>query len=303
MCIAIYTPPNKFIEEEVLHNCWTSNDDGAGLLFAYDGILYAHKELNNFNAFYDYYKAMFDLFGKKTAFVLHFRIRTHGLVNSDNCHPYFVTEELAFVHNGILNLKPPLKSDMSDTAYFNDIILKRLPPGFLESPGIHDLLGLYCSGNKLVFMDNTGHVTIINKHLGEEADGVWYSNASYKSRIYCAPYGTSDPFDAYNRNKYSMYNWGKQINSISSVDCRSESVKKNCDEINGSYDEFSWVNDFYQQEKTSILPTYELKPQYCEWCNEQLESEEEIETKLCKPCLHYLASEGLVPDGGIPRDG
>lgn len=182
MCIAIHAPREKELSRESLEICWENNNDGAGFMFAHDGELYVHKELVSFNSFYKHYKKMYDKFGAESPFVVHFRIRTHGEVDLVNCHPHMVNDNLGFAHNGILSkIVVPVTSDLSDTILFNQTILQQLPPLALNNPAVISLLKSFCSGNKLVFLDNQGNSLIVNKNLGEEDNGIWYSNTSYKT--------------------------------------------------------------------------------------------------------------------------
>lgn len=61
------------------------------------------KELKNFNTFYEYYSTLRKEF-KKTKIALHFRIANIRKHRSYNIHPFYVNENLAFMHNGIINI-------------------------------------------------------------------------------------------------------------------------------------------------------------------------------------------------------
>jgi hypothetical protein len=188
MCIAIFQSMGKEISREHLQNCWDANDDGAGVCWAYEGKLYVYKELKNFDTFYDYYKHLVDTIGATSPMMLHFRIRTHGLISLENCHPQFITDNLAFIHNGILSslVNIPKTSTKSDTGEFNEQILKQLPGDFLSYPGVLKMLEYCCKGSKLVFMDGQGRYLILNEGAGDWVDGVWYSNTSWKTKAYTA---------------------------------------------------------------------------------------------------------------------
>ena len=122
---------------------------------------------------------------RKTA-ILHFRIKTHGNYDAENCHPFHVTPNLVFAHNGVI-YKMPYDKDKSDTALFNELILQNLVRVYgkriLFDPRFKTILEGFSTGSKFVFLDNTGQVSIINEKDGEWNSKCWFSNNSYKTRV------------------------------------------------------------------------------------------------------------------------
>lgn len=176
MCIAIYNN-NDLLTKKTLNNCWTSNDDGAGMLWVQDGQLQTFKELKSFKVFWKKYREVREI---TTKVVLHFRIRTHGHVNVDNIHPFIVDDTVGFVHNGIISEFSDYTSPYSDTWHFNEF-LKTMPKNFTKSNAVvtllQDYIGTY---NKLVFLNSDNEVTIINEKAGIWDGESWFSNNSYK---------------------------------------------------------------------------------------------------------------------------
>ena len=56
MCIAILKPEDKVLSKDTLEECWNSNPDGAGFMYAENGKLHIHKGLMSFSSFYRAYK-------------------------------------------------------------------------------------------------------------------------------------------------------------------------------------------------------------------------------------------------------
>ena len=73
MCIIVHQPAEKFIDKKILENCWNNNLDGAGLCYAHKGKIYIHKELVSFEAFYNFYKNVWNLVAQESDIILHFR--------------------------------------------------------------------------------------------------------------------------------------------------------------------------------------------------------------------------------------
>jgi hypothetical protein len=178
MCIAIVQTKNKTMSKRNLENCWHNNDDGAGILWAYDGKLYCEKELGKFDRFYKMYSQIVKFYGD-VPILLHFRTATHGDISLKNTHPFFVSRQLAFIHNGIFwGMEHETKSD---TFLFKEL-LQGLPPNFLEDKNLSKLLRLAVSGNKVVFLSSSGRYTIMGN--GHWKDGIWYSNTDYEQKKY-----------------------------------------------------------------------------------------------------------------------
>jgi predicted glutamine amidotransferase len=202
MCIAILKPDGEKIKKDRLSTCFTNNDDGAGYMFAKDGTLHFFKGFFKFNEFWKSYVKNVVKNGNPMA-AIHFRIKTHGKTNVDNCHPFKINENLGFIHNGIINM---VKTDpkRSDTSMFNDLVLKKLPENFIRNSAITSLIEESIGTSKLVFLDSKGQYLISNESLGKWDNNVWYSNTTYKwcFTYYNQPvYGYSLGSDSYKKSK------------------------------------------------------------------------------------------------------
>lgn len=186
MCIAIYKPEGKIIPYATLKECYDANPDGAGFMYAEDKKLHIEKGFFSLQSFYEAYVKHQD---KKA--VLHFRIKTHGKIDTTNCHPFAVNSSLAFVHNGIISGFGD--SDHSDTIGFNHGVLQPLVNKWgnlaLFQDPMKDLIESRIGYSKLIFLDRHGNHNILNEAKGIWDDGVWYSNNSYKP--YVAPITTN----------------------------------------------------------------------------------------------------------------
>ena len=169
MCIAIYKPAGKTLLRTALKNCYLNNDDGCGFIYAEDGVLHWFKAVNSFRKLWRAYKKI-NPHDKNV--VLHFRIRTSGKCDITNCHPFFVNDNLGFVHNGIIS-ELPNDDKLNDTQMFNSLILKQLPDNWLDEPVLRSLVEHRIGTlNKMIFLDNTGKVDILNEAQGAWDDGV-----------------------------------------------------------------------------------------------------------------------------------
>lgn len=189
MCIIIAVPSGKNVSKQTIKRCWQNNPDGGGFMYNKDSKVKVFKELNSFNRYYKEYTRAKEENGK-SAFVLHFRISTHGVINETNCHPFLVSPSLGFAHNGIISAAPYSKN-FSDTFMFNETILKQLPSGFLGKKVYTDLLTNYIGyGSKLAFLDFKGNITLVNESAGVWDEGIWYSNKGYNYAKYYDVGGT-----------------------------------------------------------------------------------------------------------------
>lgn len=179
MCIAILNKKNVTLKRDLLETCWDNNRDGAGLAYPNEGKMTVFKELKSFDRFYDKYKSIRSTY--KGNMLLHFRIATHGAVAEENCHPFLVNEQMAFIHNGIISNVGASK-DKSDTICFNEKVLQLLPPNFVDNAGMRLLIEEFIGNSKLVFLDVEGNYTIYNESKGEWNNECWFSNQSYKPK-------------------------------------------------------------------------------------------------------------------------
>ena len=177
MCIAIMKSENKKINKATLQRCYNANPDGAGFMFAENKKLTVKKGYFTFKDFYKEYKPH-----ENKQVLLHFRIKTHGPINKNNCHPFLVNNSLGFIHNGIISGYGDNKE--SDTIAFNNAILKKLVAkhgnnSLFDDPMV-ELIENVIGYSKLVFLDRHGNYRIMNESKGDWHDGVWYSNSSWK---------------------------------------------------------------------------------------------------------------------------
>ena len=122
--------------------------------------------------------------------LFHSRITTHGGTTVENCHPFQVGSDTQTVvaHNGMLPIDA--KNGRSDTRIFAESLFPSWGgPSTLNSKKMRKKLAKFAAGSKLVFLSANSDVqndyTIINEKDGSwDADGVWWSNTSYKYSRY-----------------------------------------------------------------------------------------------------------------------
>lgn len=189
MCVAIFKPPGKIIPKETLRLCFERNADGAGFMYPLEGKVIVVKGLFTFAAFWKAYKEHVLATHAGVGAVIHFRIGTSGKKNEVNCHPHVVAEDLAFVHNGILSSYAKSQSEFSDTIHFRDEIIKPIydvmGQEMFRNPAVRTLVEDHITTSKMIFLSGSGFAWMLNKRLGTEIDGVWYSNTIWQP--YVAP--------------------------------------------------------------------------------------------------------------------
>lgn len=202
MCIAIYKPAGVTLSKELLKTCFENNDDGCGFAYineSHTGIrkIFIKKTLD-FEIFWRQYLRATKV-NHDSPFLIHFRIKTHGPVDRDNCHPFMVDDEVAFIHNGIISGVGSDKKK-SDTRLFNEKVLQKLPVGWENNEAIKVLVEDFILRSKLVTLDIDGNVQIFNEDLGGWSEGCWFSNDSWKPR---KPYVS--PSRGTNKSTFLLY--------------------------------------------------------------------------------------------------
>lgn len=183
MCLIITGASNKIREtllytNSLLDDIYESNSDGVGIMYANKrGLKVVKKICRSIHELYNFISNMPD---DDRNMAIHFRMKTHGDIDLFNCHPYSVVEEeVAMMHNGILdtgNKKDPSKSDtwhfIQD--YLVDTVIEA--PAVVHANGFREMVGEFIGNNRFVFMDKHGTMSHVNFHQGIEHDGMWFSN-------------------------------------------------------------------------------------------------------------------------------
>lgn len=198
MCIVVCKPKNIELPKKcVLEECFRSNPDGAGYMFAKDGTVHIKKGFMTFDSFY---RSLLRDYSKELAFVLHFRIGTMGLNVPELTHPYPLSKNMSVLretesecpigvaHNGIISLTTVysymnnhVEPDYNDTMKFitdyMSLIIKD-KKFYKDDDTIELIKKLVGTSNKFALLDGDGHITTIGYFI--EEDCIKYSNTSYE---------------------------------------------------------------------------------------------------------------------------
>tara|TARA_R100001530_G_scaffold34481_1_gene26963 strand:- start:851 stop:1564 length:714 start_codon:yes stop_codon:yes gene_type:complete len=228
MCIAINSTSGTTPKRRELEISFENNPDGIGYCFAKDGKLVIRKAFFKFEEFYQSYLSD-NIQGQNK--LIHFRIATSGLIDELNCHPFKITDEIAFIHNGII----PHYGDKeeNDTLQFCKEMLRPIFNEFgvdvLKRKSFRKTLIQLIGNSKLAFLDNNGNSYIINEKMGHSKNGIWFSNGTYKE------YGN---LVGYYPNNYH-YDYEHCIECDSKLDVGEYEVCNECEDLT-EYD--GWGN-------------------------------------------------------------
>ena len=186
MCIIAMIPAGKQINKNTLENMTNNNPDGSGIAWIQDNKIKTYKTMDN-DKFINKALEIQSKFCKDSDILIHCRIATSGKTDLDNCHPFKISKDTVFAHNGILNCVEATNK-VSDTRMFNKALLKQLKPEFLDNVTTRKLIGEIIRSDKLAFLTVNPKLKrnsyIINRDLGEKENRVWFSNDSYKEKTY-----------------------------------------------------------------------------------------------------------------------
>lgn len=174
MCVILHRLKGNNISEKHLLKAKDFNPDGFGIMYVENNKVLFEKGFIKDNELLDKIKELGD-----REFVLHFRIKTHGKIDKNNCHPFPVGNGVYMMHNGQLFIKTPNK-DKSDTFHFADY-LKKHRFDINNKQHLNSIEKTQCSHkvykNRLVFMSNKKVV-----RLGDWSmlDGNYWSNLRWK---------------------------------------------------------------------------------------------------------------------------
>lgn len=191
MCVAILQKVGVRIDPQKLDEGAYMNKDGAGYSFWNPNT--EKVEIRRALKWEDI-RGMFirdvDEFGGVSPFTIHFRIKSHGLICKENCHPFRMKDGGSFIHNGVIFI-PDIPEEQSDTRWFVSKVLDRLPRDWqtdkIWATMVQEMLGggskavgLWPGGEYVIFgatrgqwEDKDGHRTTV-----EDEKAVWFSNNS-----------------------------------------------------------------------------------------------------------------------------
>ena len=200
MCILIKHSAQTSFSDALLRDFFTHNPDGFGIMYGDGKKLHVTKTMGSVEEVIQLYRDIAE--GRDC--VIHYRMRTHGNTDLDNCHPYRVTDDLWMAHNGVLatgNKSDPTKSD---TWHFIENIIKPIAEADIDlifdadwQAMIGTMIG---TNNKFAFAHSDGRIAVINEKSGINYANAWLSNTyawsaeqfgavSY-AKSYSYPYGS-----------------------------------------------------------------------------------------------------------------
>lgn len=176
MCILIHHTEKTEFSKALLEDFYAHNSDGFGLMFGDGNKIHVTKSLGTVEETI----AIYNDLAKGRDCIIHYRMKTHGKIDMNNCHPYRITDELWVAHNGILSASNPVDKDMSDTWHLIEYVLKPIAVNNMEQffdPKFQEYLGaMIGSNNKLGFCHADGRSFIINEKSGVNYKNAWLSN-------------------------------------------------------------------------------------------------------------------------------
>jgi hypothetical protein len=131
MCVIAIKPEKVAIGIADIRQCWDSNPDGAGVMFTTPNGVRIIRGFTNPEILAQTLGSL-----KANQVVIHYRLRTHGKIDTDNCHPFpiravtttpnnrGITARLGIVHNGIISGWGD--TERSDTRQLVEDVLERI---------------------------------------------------------------------------------------------------------------------------------------------------------------------------------
>ena len=187
MCVAILKPLGmRLPSQDVLHDCWIANSDGAGIAISHADSkrVDIEKGFMVWGDCKDYLKTLRDI--ENCAIALHFRIGTHGGISAANCHPFPLVADrtalqslriiyhTAVIHNGVFRLPADRMphADMSDTAHAVAEMAKTSPERWWQGNQA------VVAGNKLCVLRPHGRYSLLGEWKASK--GCFFSNLNHE---------------------------------------------------------------------------------------------------------------------------
>lgn len=190
MCILTFIKPGITPDTDLLLRGALVNPDGHGYaIHTGDQILTGHG-LDATTLIAEFTKLR-DMHPDGPA-LFHSRLATHGRHDLTNCHPFRLggDERTVLAHNGILpaHVHPAKGDPRSDTRIAAEDYLPTRPFGSLDSWAGRERLERWLGTDKLVLLTvdpaYKHPAYIFNEHRGHWIAGSWYSNDTYRWRLW-----------------------------------------------------------------------------------------------------------------------
>ena len=185
MCLLMVTM-GQVPDYNSIVNASNNNPDGFGYAIHYGDRIVTSRGMNAQKTIDKFFDAL-DGAGTDFVAMYHARITTHGDSIIENAHPFKVggRKDIILGHNGMLPIHPKKGDRRSDTRIFAEDILPSLGVESLDNNDSFKRLEGWAAGSKLAILTNAPElrdsVYIINEHLGDWDQNVWWSNSSYKN--------------------------------------------------------------------------------------------------------------------------
>jgi Glutamine amidotransferases class-II len=181
LCVIIHQPENVSFDLKLIAQARVHNQDGIGFMWVEDGRVVTNRSLGT----NEYARKIWTtLLGRPMA--VHFRSFTIGPVTLQNVHPFKILDkekngrDLYMMHNGTLTSTPIEDITKSDSWHYAHRYIRPIlqqNPDLILNEEFQKFLGASVGQNKMLFMDNDGHIVIINESLGKKLEnGCWTSN-------------------------------------------------------------------------------------------------------------------------------
>jgi len=178
MCLIIHRPADaETLEDFWLRDFRAKNGDGYGFMYVEGGTLRVVKELGTTEEFIARWRAL-----EGREMFVHLRMRTHGDIDLENCHPYPVIlgeRPVWLMHNGVMSHGNPVDNTKSDTWHFIKYVLRPmllLDPEALFDAGYQAMLRALVGTNRITILNHDGRSVTIGRQAGLEWRGHWMSN-------------------------------------------------------------------------------------------------------------------------------
>lgn len=203
MCIVI--TKEKYVSmpsNNTMRRCWESNPQGAGYMYT-DPTTRQVFGKKGFMKLDDLLKELANPKLEKMNVVIHFRIATHGGVNSAATHPFPVSDKVddlnalewtskaGVAHNGIIPSYGTQKG-LSDTQEFIKNVLSKAGEHVLH-PGVLKMTEAMIGSSRLAIMRRDRIVRIGNGWV--KFKGCWYSNSGYRKIVYAPVFAKKYGFE------------------------------------------------------------------------------------------------------------
>lgn len=224
MCIIALQTKGAYLSDETIRTMFSGNPDGAGIMYAHNGRVHWQKGFFKVEQLIKAWRAI----PEGCVAAMHCRIKTHGAVSSELCHPFALTDgrkmfkgsgdsACMLMHNGVMSFMEKdshynAKCDSDSSAYAKTLYDRFKSARLPNADELAKIRKETEASNRILLLDGNGDYVTAGEW--EYKDGILYSNSHWKD--WWGSYGYGSTGSSWKNSTWKNSTWKTSSSKSSS---------------------------------------------------------------------------------------